>query len=62
MQVASNGITQEVREERDEAAWAAAQPPQDIPGSPEQQHAHAISNTGEAPAAGRSSCVWGTTL
>ena len=50
MQVASNGLTQEVREERDEAAWAAAQPPQDIPSSPVQQQAHAISNTGEVPA------------
>ena len=56
LQVASNGITQEVRAERDEAAWAAAQPPQDIPSSPEQQQAHAISNTGEAPARKQQVC------
>lgn len=56
MQVASNGITQEVREERDEAAWAAAQPPQDMPSSPEQRQAHAISNTGEAPARTQQLC------
>ena len=56
MQVASNGITQEVREERDEAAWDAAQPPQDTPSSREQQQAHAISNTGKAPARTQQLC------